>query len=294
MSRPSMENIRDTWVQMYKTMVLMCCAHMVAEGAAAARQNGRACAFVFLKHCQDECDARMRSGDPRDGPNLPRRGRASKVQQHVLRLAVGCRERDVPSELEALGDKTAGTLATSFERVLRDMASKLWPKQVPGGPKDPETWFVHVLVGDGINTNEAAAKILWSCLSATPLSPNVRYFLILLKCATHQAALSAKAIVEGVPAKIAGGELHVSLVGTAVRFFKYVLCDYFEEVCSAVQAWVQQTLDVVDVSRADVNGQRRTAALRELYTDHVSLSIVAFFYGFFRVGFEWVGCRSKE
>ena len=268
-SRRSMENIRDTWVEMYKKMVLTCCAEMVAAGAAAARQNGRACALVFLKHCQDECDARLRSGDPRDGPKVPRRGRASKVQQHVLRLAVGSRERDVPSELEALGDKTAGTLATSFERILRSMASNLWPAALPASPETPETWFIHVLVGDGINTNEAAAKILWSCMSTAPLSPNVRYFLILVKCATHQAALSAKAMVEGVPAKIAGGELHVSLVGTAVRLFKYVLCDYFEEVCAAVQAWVEETLEVVDSSRADISGQKQTAALHELYTDHV-------------------------
>ena len=137
------------------------------------------------------------------------------------------------------------------------------------GTAAPETWFVHVLVGDGINTNEAAAKILWSCVTAVPLAPNVRYFLILVKCATHQAALSAKAVVEGLPALLAGGELHKALVGTAVRLFKYVLCDYFEDVCAAVHRWVDQVLEVLDPSKADLTSQQQAAALRELYTEHV-------------------------
>jgi len=40
-------------------------------------------------------------------------------------------QRDVPSELEALADKTARTLVTSFEQVLRRMASELWPEVIP-------------------------------------------------------------------------------------------------------------------------------------------------------------------
>ena len=287
-SRPSMEGIRDAWVEIYKPMVLKTCAEMVAEGLEAARQEGRAFAPVIFLHCQDEFDARLRSGDPRDGPKMPRRGRASKVQQHVLRLVVGHRERDIPSELEALGDKTAGTLATSFERVLRRLvellplstqsASSIAASSSVEPPRrrlrtatGPDIWVVHILVGDGINTNEAAAKLLWSCVASVPLGRGVRYFLILVKCATHQVALSAKAAVEGVPTKIAGGELHKSLVGTAVRLYKYILCDYFEEVCSAVHVWVDRTLEVLPAAScgADPNCQQQTVALRELYTEHV-------------------------
>ena len=35
---------------------------------------------VTFGHVQDEADTRPRSGDARDGPKLPKRGRASKVQ----------------------------------------------------------------------------------------------------------------------------------------------------------------------------------------------------------------------
>ena len=94
------------------------------------------------------------------------------------------------------------------------------------------------MVGDGINTNEAAAKILWSCVHQVKLAENTRYFLLLVKCATHQAGLSATSSVIGRAASAAGGELHKAIAGVAAWLFKYVLCDYFEEFVFSVREWI--------------------------------------------------------
>ena len=93
--------------------------------------------------------------------------------------------------------------------------------------------------------------------------------MLLVKGGTHQAARSVLCALEGNAAKIAGGELYKALAGTAVRLFKYMLCDYFEEVCAAVHAWVHGALEVVAAGHVDASAQRETAALRELYTEHV-------------------------
>ena len=83
---------------------------------------------------QDEADLRVISAVERDGPTLLRRGRASKVQQHVLQLLIGGMQYNVPTELEALADKTAATLATSFEALLRPLVGKLMqPEAVVAG-----------------------------------------------------------------------------------------------------------------------------------------------------------------
>ena len=98
--RASMEGIRDAWVELYKPMVSTRCADMVAEGDTRACPAGRAFTPVLLFHCQGEFDVRLRSGDPRDRPKVPRRCRASKVQQHVLRFFLGHNSATCPASLK--------------------------------------------------------------------------------------------------------------------------------------------------------------------------------------------------
>ena len=70
-------------------------------------------------------------------------------------------------ELEGLVDKTAATLATSFERLLNNLLENIVPQPQPttrGRRKvsEPEVWLVHIIIGDGIGANHAAAKLLWT------------------------------------------------------------------------------------------------------------------------------------
>ena len=64
---------------------------------------------------------------------------------------------------------------------------------------DIKLWFGHVLVGDGVNTSEAAARRLLARALVEPLG-QLRYFLAVYKCSSHQANLVAKGAVIGAGA----------------------------------------------------------------------------------------------
>ena len=102
-------------------------------------------------------------------------------------------------------DKTAATLATSFEKLVLTWIKEFIPSQPQAAlgsrtAKCWEIWMAHAMIGDAIPTNEAAAKILWA-LAVTGAFKQVRYFLLLGKCGTHQTALTAKNGVCAEPGK---------------------------------------------------------------------------------------------
>ena len=281
-SRPRMNIIRDAWVELYKPMVLSAGASLVASTVGFAKcVRKSAFAPLFLVQIQDEADIRLRSAHARDGPTIPSRSRSSKVQQSVLTIhGSGEQVVRIPCELEALGDKTAATLATSFERLLRYVAAGIFTQpQAEGGlvqPRAalavPEVWAFHILIGDGIATNEAAAKILWTCMQLQPLAPGTRYFLAVLKCATHQTGLTAKSSVVGRAAATGAGEseLYKAITGVATRLFKFVINDYFEEFVFSVREWVCADLLVQPAEAGeDLAATGAAKALQRLYTEHV-------------------------
>ena len=128
-----------------------------------------------------------------------------------------------------------------------------------------------MLMGDGIGANESAGKTLWACVKERPLAPGARYFLLVLKCVTHQTALSAKSSVMGRAAATGAGEgeLYKAITGVASRLFKFVICDYFEEFVFSVREWVLRDL-VVQAADApqDAAGVAAAQALQSLYTEH--------------------------
>ena len=86
-SRVTIMKIKAAWVEMYTRMVFNVCRKFVEAHVHSCKRNGRKFAVLTFTHIQDEADIRLRSGDARDGPKMPRRGRASKVQMHVVTLA---------------------------------------------------------------------------------------------------------------------------------------------------------------------------------------------------------------
>ena len=108
----------------------------------------------------DGADLRLRSAKQRED-KVPARSRSSKVQQHVVNIIVNRQLIEYPTELEPLGDKSAATLTTSLERLVRNISAQV----LPGIQEQMEIWMLMVLVGDAIPTNEAAAKGLWSAIA---------------------------------------------------------------------------------------------------------------------------------
>ena len=93
-SRPSIGKIKAAWVEMYLSMVKSKIRDTVAAQLRPCANGMRTFLPVTLVHVQDEADIRLRSGDARE-TNLPKRGRASKVQCHVMRFCVGHHEMEI-------------------------------------------------------------------------------------------------------------------------------------------------------------------------------------------------------
>ena len=101
---------------------------------------------------------------------------------------------------------------------------------------------------DALGTNEAAAKTLLSLSSGFKSKfPNLRYFLLVGKCGTHQAGLSAKNGVLGRAAAAAAhaageGKEYEGVTENAVRLFKYLVPEYYEDFVSSIALWVDRTI----------------------------------------------------
>jgi len=105
LSRWSIARVKAAWVKMYTNMVEAATGAWVKSVRAATGAGGGQFIAVFVTHVQDEADIRILPGHARDGPQIPRRQRASKVQSHVMEIVCKGRCIKIPTELEALGDK---------------------------------------------------------------------------------------------------------------------------------------------------------------------------------------------
>ena len=249
-ARTTIGRIRDAFAECCKEL----CCSQVRSAVAGSRQTAIASAdrpeqallCATALHIHDEASLRLRSASDAL-PGMPSRSRSSKVQQHCVSLHS---RSQAPVrwlvELDPLADKTAGTLATSLERVVRPLGRIVGEVFASGGAMRQRSWFVHFLVGDGAPTNEAAAKLLFSWMRRNPLANDLKYFLVVVKCANHQANLCVATVVAGrtglvgaassapIGASLAafGGR---SVCGAITRLFKYLISDYEAEFASNLQ-----------------------------------------------------------
>ena len=97
---------------------------------------------------------------------------------------------------------------------------------------DEGAWLIHVLVGDAIGTNEAAAKRLCAKAVATPMADGLACHLVVVKRASHQANLAAKGAAVGIVATVAvaatGAEecakADLATIGAAMSQPQMLLC----------------------------------------------------------------------
>ena len=128
-----------------------------------------------------------------------------------------------------MGDKTVATLATSLDGVARQVAKTI----AEGVGNDNETWLIYALVGDAMNTNEAAARRLYANAAVTPMVAALKYCLVVVKCASHQANLAAKGAAIGVAATVCnaatgadaeGANADLAAIGAAITQPHMLLC----------------------------------------------------------------------
>ena len=104
--------------------------------------------------------------------------------------------------------------------------------------------IVHILVGDGINTNENVGKrLLKRYGEIRRRSPKTDLRLLLLKCPSHQSNLVVLVAICGELVKQA---TEVDAVcGTVSRLYKYITPGYLEELTSVLRAFVVSTFELV-------------------------------------------------
>ena len=145
-----------------------------------------------------------------------------------------------------------------------------------------------MLVGDGINTNEAAARILLSWVQHMKLPSGFRYFLIVVKGANHQVNLAIGSVVSGRVARL-GAEYvlslsnaacadkgsvmkssapHKQVCGAIVRVFKYLISDYYADYFANLQELVC-SLTLCDDSDHRQECLKRWSDMASLYGESV-------------------------
>ena len=284
-SRPTVKTARGALVKTLKIETGAHASRVVAADRARAEAAKHEFHFVSVVHSQDAADLRLRSREDY-ASGLPTRSRASNVLGQVTALYVGDSRISWPTELVALGAKDADTLVTALEKTLRDISDKagfacgslLANGGAPASSGEPAggglvwTWVLHILLQDGINTNMAAAAALRKVVSETPLGQRVRYFLVAMTCAAHTANLATGSVVQGVAAEIGDvckSKLHLTIGGTAVRLYKYLLSDYWEEFVASTRGWVDRTLVVLSSDHRNAAHEDYMRRLQELYTTGV-------------------------
>ena len=250
--RTTISKIKDAFAEVVKGISF---ERVRLAGGAAARASSAASApggalplnFCALVHIHDEASLRLRSHADVD-KGAPSKSRSSKVMQHSATLHF---EGQPPvrwlTELDPLADKTARTLATSLWGVLRpigQVVGEIFARRADA----QRPWLVHIVVADGLDTNIAAAKVVLAWAQREPFPNALRYLLICIKCASHQANLVTVSAVSGRAALLGGGlsVMQGSVSGFAernacaaiVRLFKFLMTDYAADFAANLQDWV--------------------------------------------------------
>ena len=222
-----------------------------------------ACDTVFVSHVHDEALMRVRSFDGDRGSRL-RRGRYSKILNHVVHASNGAEVVELLCELQALGRKDAQSVATGLIRVIRRVLDA-WAER-SAGPSGQSRRLVHIVIGDAVQTNDKAARHLYSHMRPKAGQHNVSYLMVVIKCASHQSNLVVMVAICG--SVLAKPSQNCPVAGACVRLFKYLIPAYDEEFANALWTYVEKDLDISETPPS-ADALAHFAAMRELYGEGV-------------------------
>ena len=229
-SRQYLSSARDAFVELIKEQALS----ELARAAAMSASNS-----VHVCHIHDEALMRLRS----QLPNLPehiRRARYSKVQNNVVRVFVDRVEFNVFCELQALERKDKQSIGLALLQVVQPLLVTLAQAGNKGEPKGLR--FIHLLTGDAIPTNLAAAKIILEELrKVARQSPgHVRYFLLMWVCASHQANLVVQIGIVGRLVK--NPQEQDDIVANCSRLYKHLMPAHAENYAANLLAYLEESM----------------------------------------------------
>ncbi len=199
--------------------------------------------------------------------------RTTAIQNNFVEVAVpGSSALPVLVELQGLRRKDAATLASCISSVL--------DRFVRASNVTTDQTIVHVLVGDGVSTNRAAAEFLWGTYQTMRGKTSYRYWLFSVKCASHQANLAVRLALK--PTKTATatkGKESDDIEATCSRLYKHILLEHRDRLVSGLHQYLYEHMVVLhDVDPAVLQDKRlRSNNLVELYSEGCSVyGIVSF------------------
>ena len=270
-SASSITKIRDAFVETLK----LCCKRqvqaMVEAGSVSAQ--GVIEQPLFIHHLHDEALMRYRSYDRVElggSSSSLHRGRYSKVQNNAVTISMGASTQAAEwfVELQPLSRKDGPTLASAISAAVQpilDVAA-----EGAGVNHARRVKIVHMLIGDGINTNENAAKRMLHKLAFSDQAPgHLQYRLLLWKCSSHQSNLVVLVAIAGELINDAVDKNE--LCATLSRLYKYLAPSYLEEFTARLRDLVTDTFRLrYDIDSLEVQGcQAHTKKLQALYGDGV-------------------------
>ena len=172
--------VRDAFVEIIKDMQAKAMATLLptavagsmlsmSASSAASPALPAAVPTVYLSHEHDGADLRARSKSSAQASNasitMPRhamhmsRSRASKIQNQKLDVHVGMESLPWYSEMQAMEDKTAASIATTIISLISDALRAIVSSCIPllSGTK---VRVLHLCTGDATNSNEAALRLV--------------------------------------------------------------------------------------------------------------------------------------
>ena len=223
---------RDCFAELIKLNTGHIIADAVSRMDAATDEASKP---VILCHIHDEAALRLRSFDASLGQRLIR-ARSSKIQNHAMTLQAGMETYEIFTELQPLLKKDGPTLGQALINALQNVLEHIARAQSTSWK---EITFFHLLTGDGVNTNQAAARfLLGHCQKIRALGDfTFVYFLVPHVCSSHQANLAvSSAIAAACP------ESPDLLVANVSRLYRHLLPDYLEEFSAALRRHVETTV----------------------------------------------------
>jgi hypothetical protein len=195
-------------------------------------ERGREQRTMLLCHVHDEASMRIRSyvEHADEGLILPvahrriARSRSTKIQNSAMWACFGATRMEVFLELQPLGKKDAATLTHALVQAVGYAADAAVSRRTE---EAAPLRVVHLLTGDGIPTNMAAARRVFHHFRQREA---MCYRLLVWSCASHQANLVVQIAVCG---SLTREPIQAdSICATCSRLFKHLGPLYAEELCA--------------------------------------------------------------
>ena len=281
-SAPTIAKAKDAFTELVLKFNRLTLRNTVAKFGDSLRHTHSQSMFVV--HLHDEACFRVRSNlamaydDPgivdMSGVRKVNRSASSKVQNHHVTLSLGGERIAWLTELHAMVRKDAPTISATLQSVVLEIIAQARAglEAMPANTRFlSKLRLVHLLTGDGIGTNQAAARRLFrsvvDTLRSNAASIGVVYRLAMWTCASHVVNTVVQVGVCGK--RVNKADENDALCCAASRYFKYLVPVYAEEFGYTLRQIVIHRFQVVPAEALIQGPSAEVQLYRDLYGEGV-------------------------